>query len=80
MDDVLVMMGIVVVLLVAGNLVSVSTDRTALIAAECNLFYGSVDPATLPYCIAEMSRRHYLPTRDESVLSTLHPLSDDSRK
>ena len=80
-DDLLLIMGIVILLGIAGNLIKVSSDRGALIASECDLFYGSIDPTTVPYCIAEMTRRHYLPTRDESVLgsTTLHVRPGDDR-
>jgi hypothetical protein len=73
MGDALLTMGIVLLLSLAGNLVAVSADRAALIASECNLFYGSIDPTTVLCCLAEMSRRHYLPTRDESVLPSMNP-------
>lgn len=68
-DDVLLALGIVAILGIASTLFNIQTDRAALIAAECDLFYGPIDAASVAYCLREMHRRHDLPSRDESVLS-----------
>jgi len=68
-DDILLGLGIVALLGIASNLINVSTDRAALIAAECDLFYGSIDASSVSYCLREMHRRHDLPTSDESILT-----------
>jgi hypothetical protein len=53
----------------ASGLWTLSSSAATLIHYECDLFYGPVGPDSVAECLVEMSRRHFLPTIDQSTLT-----------
>ena len=70
-NDWLLVAGIVTLVALMSNLVTFSSNMAMTIENECNLFYGPLGSVSTQECVVEMSRRHYLPTRDQSTLTPI---------
>lgn len=68
-NRVVLTVAVAAVLLLASNLMVFRSDLRRLIESDCALFYSPVGLGAVQECIAEMSRRHFLPTSDESILA-----------